>query len=53
LLENDDQIVSLPICPDHPKNAKFAICMYEDSGQYARCAEHSCQTCVMLERAYS
>jgi hypothetical protein len=35
IARNDDQIVSLPVCPDSSKNAKFTICMGEDSGQYA------------------
>jgi hypothetical protein len=30
----------------------LAICMGEDSSQYAGCAVHSYQTCVRLERAY-
>ena len=39
------------LCPYYSKNAKFAICMGEDSGHYAGCALHSCQTCLSLERA--
>ena len=50
--ENDDKIASVPLCPDYSMNAKFAICMGEDSGHYAGCAIHSRQTCPSLERAY-
>jgi hypothetical protein len=51
-LDDNDKIVSVPLCPNYSKMAKFAICMHEDSGHYAGCAEHSCQTCLMLERTY-
>jgi hypothetical protein len=51
-LDDNDKIVSVPLCPDHSKNARFAICMCEDSGHYAGCAKHSCQTCPMPECTY-
>jgi hypothetical protein len=47
-LDNNNKIVSVPLCPDHLKNTQFAICMHEDSGHYAGCAQHSCQTWLML-----
>ena len=50
--ETDEKIASVSLCPDYSKNAKFAIGMYEDSGYYAGCAIHSCQTCLLLERTY-
>jgi hypothetical protein len=28
--ENNDKIVSVPFCPDHSKNAQFAVCVGED-----------------------
>jgi len=30
--ETDDKIASVPLFPDYSKNAKFAVCMGEDSG---------------------
>jgi hypothetical protein len=47
-LKMKDNILNAPLCPYHSKNAQFAICMGEDSG----CTEHSCQTCLTVERAY-
>jgi hypothetical protein len=34
------------------RECTVAVCMSEVSGQYAGCAIHSCQTCLMLERAH-
>ena len=51
-LQTDDKIASTSPCPDYLKHALLAICMGEDSGHYAGCAVHSCQTCIRLERAY-
>ena len=49
--ENDDKIVSVPVCSDHSKNAHVAVCMGEGSDHNAGCSEHSWQTCLTLERA--
>jgi hypothetical protein len=51
-LDDNDKIVSVPLCPIHSKNAQFAIYMCEDSGHYAGYTQHSCQTCLMPERTY-
>jgi hypothetical protein len=50
--ENDGKTVSIPVNPEHSKNSQFSVCMGEDSGRYAGCHQHSCQTCRKLERAY-
>jgi hypothetical protein len=50
--KNDDKLVSVPLGPNHSKDAQLAICVDEDSGHYVRCAEHSRQTCLIPERAY-
>ena len=47
-LDNNNKIVSIPLCSNHSKNTQFAICMRENSGNYAGCTQHSCQTCLML-----
>jgi hypothetical protein len=48
--ENDDKIVSTPLCPNHSKNAHSSMCMGEDSGHYEGCAKHSCQTSLTVEQ---
>jgi hypothetical protein len=40
-LDDNDKIVSVPLCPDHSKKAQFAICMHEDSDHYVGSAENS------------
>jgi len=34
------KLISVPLCPDHSKNAQFAISMGEDSGHYVGCTQH-------------
>jgi len=36
--ETDDKIESVPLSPDHSRNARFAFCIGEDSDHYAECA---------------
>jgi hypothetical protein len=50
--ETDDRIASVPVSPDNSRNARFAVCVGEDSDHSAVCVVHCCVTCLTLERAY-
>jgi hypothetical protein len=41
--ESEDTTKSEPLRPGHSKNAQCAVCIGENSGQCAGCAQHSCQ----------
>jgi hypothetical protein len=50
--ETDEKIASISVSPDHSRNAHFAFCIGGDSGHYAGCAIHCCETCLTFERGY-